>query len=137
METYIYIGVAVLVVVIVLVAVAFLFQEEGLHLFSNPKSGDKIMNNKEKSLNNPKEGAKETKNKYNIYSIIGFVLSLLSIIGIGLLGYIGIFLGTIAITQIKHTREKGYGLAWATIIIGAIWGPILGIINLLGRAAGY
>ncbi len=128
-----YILLAILVVLVVILGVGFKLQSEGAHLFNFKK---KSINDEEKSLSSPTESKKDAKVKYNVYSIVGMVLSCLSIFGLGLLGYIGIVLGIVAITQIKHTKERGHGLAWAAIIIGAIWGPILGIINLLSRA-GY
>jgi len=126
-----YVILSILVVLTVILGVGFKLQSEGAHLFKT----EKAMNNKKKPLSNSKEsqGIQGEKSKYNMYSIIGFVLSIISIFGIGLLGYIGIVMGIVALTQIKYTKEKGHGLAWAAVIVGAIWGPILGIINLLGR----
>jgi len=69
------------------------------------------------------------KEKYNKNAIIGFVLSIVSIFGIGLAGIIAFILGIVALTQIKHTSEKGKGLAIAAIVIGLIWGFFVGILR--------
>lgn len=71
------------------------------------------------------------KEKYNKNATIGFVLSIISIFGIGLAGLIGFILGIVALTQIKHTLEKGKGLAIAAIIIGFIWSFVISIIKQL------
>lgn len=59
--------------------------------------------------------------KYNRLAVTGFILSLFSIIGVGLAGLIGLVLGIVALTKIKYTKEKGKNLAIAAIIIGFIW----------------
>ena len=74
--------------------------------------------------------------KYNRSSIIGFILSIISIFGLGLAGLIGFILGIVALVQIKHTKEKGKGLAIAAIIIGFIWSFGTGILKKLIEA-GY
>lgn len=79
---------------------------------------------------------KDNKEKYNKNSIIGFVLSILSIFGLGLAGLVGFILGIVALTQIKHTSEKGKGLAIAAIIIGFIWSFVTSILKQLVQA-GY
>lgn len=48
----------------------------------------------------------ETELKYNRLSITGFVLSIISIFGIGLAGIIGFILGIVALTQIKYTQNE-------------------------------
>lgn len=50
--------------------------------------------------------------KWNILSIVGFVLSILGF------NIIAIILGFIGLSQIKKTGERGRGLAIAAIIIG-------------------
>lgn len=72
--------------------------------------------------------------KYNKNATIGFVLSIVSIFGIGLAGLIGFILGIVALTQIKHTSEKGKGLAIAAIIIGFIWSFVISIVKRLVEA---
>jgi hypothetical protein len=67
----------------------------------------------------------------NKNAIIGFVLSAISIFGVGLAGIIGMIFGIVAITQIKHTHEKGKGWAIAAIVIGLIWGFGIGILRRL------
>lgn len=74
--------------------------------------------------------------KNNKNAVIGFVLSIISIFGIGLAGIVGMILGIVALTQIKYTQEKGRGWAIAAIVIGFIWGIGIGILRSL-VAAGY
>lgn len=50
--------------------------------------------------------------KWNVLSIVGFVLSLVGF------SVISIILGFIGLSQIKKTGERGRGLAIAAIIIG-------------------
>ncbi len=78
--------------------------------------------------------ANGNKEKYNKNAITGFVLSIISVLGIGLAGLIGFILGIVALTQIKHTSEKGKGIAIAAIIIGFIWGFVIGILRQLVQA---
>jgi hypothetical protein len=54
-------------------------------------------------------------NSLAIFSLVASVVGLLC--GVG--SIIGIVLGTIAINQIKKTRQGGYGLAVAGIVVGA------------------
>lgn len=75
------------------------------------------------------QGGKE----YSKVAIGGLVLSIISIFGLGLAGLIGLILGIVALVQIKHTGEKGKGIAIAAIIIGFIWSFVIGI----GRQLGY
>ena len=67
--------------------------------------------------------------KNNKNAIIGFVLSAFSFFGVGLAGIIGVIFGIVALTQIKHTHEKGKGWAIAAIIIGLIWSFGIGILR--------
>jgi hypothetical protein len=53
-------------------------------------------------------------NSLAIYSLVASVVGLLC----GLGSMIGIVLGAIAINQIKRTRQGGYGLAVAGIVVG-------------------
>jgi hypothetical protein len=76
-----------------------------------------------------KEVAKTTEQKYNKSAVAGLVLSIISIFGVGLAGIIGFILGIVALTQIKHTHEKGKGVAIAAIIIGFIWGFALSVLR--------
>lgn len=69
--------------------------------------------------------------KNNKNAIIGFLLSAISIFGVGLAGIIGMILGIVALTQIKHTHEKGRGWAIAAIVIGFIWSFGVGILRRL------
>lgn len=52
--------------------------------------------------------------KWNVLSIVGFVLSLLGF------NVVAIVLGFIGLNQVKKTGERGRGLAIAAIIIGFI-----------------
>jgi len=63
-----------------------------------------------------KETTKVEEQKYNKPAIIGLVLSIISVFGLGLAGIAGFILGIVALVQIKHTHEKGRGLAIAAII---------------------
>ncbi|PIZ62214.1 hypothetical protein COY16_05020 [Candidatus Roizmanbacteria bacterium CG_4_10_14_0_2_um_filter_39_13] len=74
---------------------------------------------------------KKSSQKNNKNAITGFMISIISIFGIGLAGIIGMIFGIIALTQIKYTQEKGKGWAIAAIIIGFIWGIGLSIIRIL------
>jgi hypothetical protein len=58
----------------------------------------------------PYQGAQQG---WNPLAIIGFVASFLC--GIG-----GIAMGIIAMNQVKRNSQKGYGLAVAAIVIGAL-----------------
>jgi|SRR3989344_3942263 len=68
---------------------------------------------------------------YNKTAIIGLILSIIAIFGIGLAGIVGFILGIVALVQIKHTDEKGKGLAIAAIVIGSIWSFGVAILKLL------
>ena len=81
-----------------------------------------------------KEAVKVVEQKYNKSAVIGLVLSIIAIFGIGLAGIAGFILGIVALTQIKHTREKGRGLAIAAIIVGFIWSLVVGILRRLVEA---
>jgi len=72
--------------------------------------------------------------KYNKSAIIGLVLSIISVFGVGLAGIAGFILGIVALTQIKHTHEKGKGLAITAIIVGFIWSFVIGIVRRLVEA---
>lgn len=74
---------------------------------------------------------KTASQKNNKNAVIGFVLSAISVFGVGLAGIIGMIFGIVAITQIKHTHEKGKGWAIAAIIIGLVWGFGIGILRRL------
>ena len=88
----------------------------------------KVESNKIKN-NNTMENNQSIPTKYNKLSITGFVLSIISIFGIGLSGLVGFILGIIALVQIKHTKEKGKGLAIAAIIIVFIWSFVTSILK--------
>ena len=81
-----------------------------------------------------KETTKVEEQKYNKPAIIGLVLSIISVFGLGLAGIAGFILGIVALVQIKHTHEKGRGLAIAAIIVGFIWSFVIGIVRRLVEA---
>ncbi|NQX29573.1 DUF4190 domain-containing protein [Microbacteriaceae bacterium VKM Ac-2854] len=62
-----------------------------------------------------------TSERWNILSIVGFVLSLLGF------NVVAIVLGFIGLNQVKTTGERGRGLALAAIIIGIV-SIVLGIL---------
>jgi len=96
-----------------------------LLLVDDPKS-----KNYEKSSIKENQRKKELKSTgYNKSAIIGFVFSVIAIFGFGLFGIIGFILGIVALTQIKHTKQEGRSLAISAIIIGLIWGFIVGILK--------
>ena len=81
-----------------------------------------------------KDATKLAEQKYNKSAVIGLVLSIISVFGVGLAGIAGFILGIVALTQIKHTHEKGKGLAIAAIIVGFIWSFVIGIVRRLVEA---
>ena len=81
-----------------------------------------------------KETTKVDERKYNKPAIIGLVLSIIAIFGVGLAGIVGFILGVVGLVQIKHTHEKGKGLAIAAIIVGFIWSFVIGIVRRLVEA---
>ena len=88
-------------------------------------------------MENNKPTNKETKlvrQKYNKSAVIGLVFSIIAVFGVGLAGIAGFILGIVALTQIKHTHEKGRGLAIAAIIVGFIWSFVIGILRRLVEA---
>lgn len=87
-----------------------------------------------KSQKRTKETTKITEHKYNNSAIVGLVLSIIAVFGIGLTGIAGFILGIVALMQIKHTNEKGKGLAIAAIIVGFIWSFVIGIAQRLAEA---
>ena len=68
---------------------------------------------------------KTTPQKNNKNAIIGFVLSAISIFGVRLAGIIGMIFGIVALTQIKHTHEKGKG--WASRLLLSVLFGVLGL----------
>lgn len=81
-----------------------------------------------------KETTKATEQKYNKSAVVGLVLSIISVFGIGLAGIVGFILGIVALVQIKHTHEKGKGIAIAAIVVGFIWSFVIGILRRLVEA---
>jgi len=95
-----------------------------LLLIDNPKPEN------HKKSNSIKKQQRESKyTGYNKSAIVGFVFSIIAIFGFGLFGIIGFILGIVALTQIQHTKQDGKGLAITAIIVGAIWGFIVGILK--------
>jgi hypothetical protein len=81
-----------------------------------------------------KEIIKVAAKKYNKSAIIGLALSIVAVFGLGLAGLVGFILGIVALAQIKHTNEKGKGLAIAAIIVGFIWSFVVSIVHSLIKA---
>ena len=73
-------------------------------------------------------GQQNPQDKYNVLSIISLVTSILAI------SIVGIITGHIALSQIKKTGEKGYGLALGGLIVGYL-GFVVGIFILIGSIA--
>lgn len=61
--------------------------------------------------------------RYNVLSIVGFVLAFFISVG-------AVVCGHIALSQIKRTGEKGRGLAIAALILGYV-GILLGIVYII------
>lgn len=81
-----------------------------------------------------KERTVENRKSYNSKAVVGFILALVAFFfPVGLAGLVGFILGLIALSEIKHTKEKGKGLAIAAIIIGFVWSFGIGIVNVLIR----
>ena len=80
------------------------------------------------------KGKKITEKKYNKSAVIGLILSIISVFGVGLAGIVGFILGIVALTQIKHTHEKGKGIAIVAIIVGFIWSFVVGVLRRLIEA---
>jgi len=78
----------------------------------------------------------ESLSKYNKKALWGFILSIISIFGLGLAGLIEFILGIIATNELKYTKEKGKGLAIAAIIVGFIYSFGINILKRLVDA-GY
>jgi hypothetical protein len=58
-----------------------------------------------------------TTNTMAIASLVTSVLGIVPFCG-GILSIVGIALGTVALSQIKETRQEGYGIAVAGIVVG-------------------
>jgi len=92
----------------------------------------KIKEDNKQLVSKVENGISETVSlKNNKCAIIGFVLSLISIFGVGLAGIVGMIFGIVALNQIKYTKERGKGLAITAIIIGFVWGFGIGILRQL------
>jgi hypothetical protein len=51
-------------------------------------------------------------------AIVSLIASCLGLLCGGISAIVGIVLGAVALNQIKQTREEGYGLAVAGIVVG-------------------
>ena len=56
--------------------------------------------------------------KLNVLALVSLVASVLWVCGIG--SVVGVVLGAAALNQIKRTRERGYALAVAGIVVGVL-----------------
>ncbi|CAN5287491.1 hypothetical protein BH11ACT6_BH11ACT6_59620 [soil metagenome] len=65
-------------------------------------------------------GAPVQQTATNTMAIASLVFSVLGIVPFcgGILSIVGITLGTVALSQIKETRQEGYGLAVSGIVVG-------------------
>ncbi|MFB6610681.1 DUF4190 domain-containing protein [Agromyces sp. NPDC056379] len=66
--------------------------------------------------------------KWNVLSIVGFVLSLVGF------NIVAIVLGFIGLNQVKKTGERGRGLALAAIIIGFVSIALIVVIFIVAFA---
>ena len=87
-------------------------------------------------INPTKKEKIDVKKDYDKIAVLGLILSVLSIFGLGLFGYLGFFMGIFSLKQIKYTGKNGRKLATIAIIIGLIWGPAKSLIIILIKA-GY
>ncbi len=69
--------------------------------------------------------------RYNVLAVVGFVLTFITIVP-------GIVLAHVSLAQIRRTRERGWGLATAALIIG-YWllavGAIVAILMIVSAVA--
>ncbi|WP_197381962.1 DUF4190 domain-containing protein [Mycolicibacterium mengxianglii] len=65
-------------------------------------------------------GYPQPRQSTNTMAIASLVISILGIVPFcgGILSIVGIVLGAVALSQIKETRQKGYGVAVAGIVVG-------------------
>lgn len=77
----------------------------------------------------------QDKNYYNL-AIWSFVLSIISILGIGILGWIGLFMGINALVKLPSANKKGRTYAIIAIVICSVFGPIKSLLGVLARS-GY
>lgn len=64
-----------------------------------------------------------TTQKFNVLSIVGFILSFF-------VSIVGAILGVIALVQISRTGQRGRGLAWAAVILGVVFFIVGIVINV-------
>lgn len=76
----------------------------------------------------------QDKNYYNL-AIWSFVLSIISIF-LGLLGWIGLFMGINALVKLPSANKKGRTYAIIAIVICSVFGPIKSLLGVLARS-GY
>ncbi|MBQ2827837.1 MAG: DUF4190 domain-containing protein [Clostridia bacterium] len=90
-------------------------------------------NSKQKKVNNS-ETTESAKEKTNIFSIIGFALSIFSLLLnlFGLVGAIGAIVSGVSLKKIKDSRENGKVFAYIGIIIG-LYSVIYGVIQIINR----
>jgi hypothetical protein len=79
--------------------------------------------------NRIKRGELQQGPTYNVLSIIGFVLAFAFAI-------VGVILAHVALSQIKRTHDRGWGLAVAALWIG-YWNVLFGLIIVIGWAASF
>lgn len=75
-------------------------------------------------------GAALAKPRTNTLAIVALVASVVSLFGIGSL--IGVALGVVALNQISLSGERGRGLAYASVFVGAVTLLISMILVVMG-----
>lgn len=80
----------------------------------------------------PTSGAPPQHTATNTMAIASLVISILGLVPYcgGILSIVGITLGAVALSQIKETRQKGYGLAVSGMVVG-VGTLIVGLILTL------
>lgn len=66
----------------------------------------------------PDYGGYGRQSRTNTLAIASLIASCLGLLCGGISGLVGVVLGALALNQVKRTREEGYGLAVAGIVIG-------------------
>ena len=77
---------------------------------------------------------KKKKGEYEKNVLWAMGLSILSVFGLGLLGYIGLYMGINSLKEINRTKKLGENQAKVAIVLGAIFGPIKSVVGLLVQA---
>ncbi len=85
--------------------------------------------------------SKKEKKKFNVFAIVGFVLSLVSFLGgpgtVVLGPLAGLIFSIVALVQIKKNSQKGKGLAVAGVILGAISTAVTLVVTIFTTLFSY